>query len=87
MEGGDTVLEAIYEEDNLEDIDDVEMLDVEEGELVEPNSHNEKGQSGGGDINLEETQGSQIRNRRPRAKKKKNKKKKSGSGPVTNINR
>ena len=31
MEGGDSLLDAIYEEDNLEGIDDVEMLDVEEG--------------------------------------------------------
>jgi hypothetical protein len=39
----DTILEAIYEEDYAEDIDDVEMLDVEE-ELEKPNSQNVKGQ-------------------------------------------
>ena len=86
MEGGDSLLDAIYEEDNLEGIDDVEMLDVEEGELVEPNLHNEKGKSSGGDVNLE-IQGSQSKNRGLRARKKKNRRKKGGSRPVTDINR
>ena len=86
MEGGDSLLDAIYEEDNLEGIDDVEMLDVEEGELVEPNLHNEKGKSSGGDVNLE-IQGSQTKNRGLRARKKKNRRKKGGSRPVTDINR
>ncbi|KAL0013024.1 hypothetical protein SO802_000093 [Lithocarpus litseifolius] len=86
MEGGDSLLDAIYEEDNLEGIDDVEMLDVEEGEVVEPNLHNEKGKSSGGDVNLE-IQGSQSKNRGLRARKKKNRRKKGGSRPVTDINR
>ncbi|XP_023920465.2 uncharacterized protein LOC112031993 [Quercus suber] len=86
MEGGDSLLDAIYEEDNLEGIDDVEMLDVEEGELVEPNLHNEKGKSSGGDVNLE-IQGSQSKNRGLRARKKKNRRKKGGLSPVTDINR
>ena len=86
MEGGDSLLAAIYEEDNLEGIDDVEMLDVEEGELVEPNLHNEKGQSSGGDVNLG-IQGSQSKNRGLCARKKKNRRKKGGSRPVTDINR
>ncbi|KAF5468076.1 hypothetical protein F2P56_012257 [Juglans regia] len=87
MEGGDNILEAIYEEDNLEDIDDVEMLDVEEGELLEPNPQNEKVLGGGGDVNLV-SQGSQNKNHKRRASKKKNKKKKGGTGPnVTDINR
>lgn len=86
MEGGDSLLDAIYEEDNLEGIDDVEMLDVEEGELVEPNLHIEKGKSSGGDVNLE-IQGSQSKNRGLRARKKKNRRKKSGSRPVRDINR
>ena len=86
MEGGDSLLDAIYEEDNLEGIDDVEMLDVEEGELVEPKLHNEKGKSSGGDVNLE-IQGSQTKNRGLRARKKKNRRKKGGSRPVTDINR
>ncbi|KAF3974885.1 hypothetical protein CMV_001829 [Castanea mollissima] len=86
MEGGDSLLDAIYEEDNLESIDDVEMLDVEEGELVEPNLHIEKGKSSGGDVNLE-IQGSQSKNRGLGARKKKNRRKKGGSRPVTDINR
>ncbi|KAG6674422.1 hypothetical protein I3842_15G040600 [Carya illinoinensis] len=87
MEGGDNILEAIYEEDNLEDIDDVEMLDVEEGELLDPNPQNEKGLSSGGDVNLV-SPGSQNKNHKRRASKKKNKKKKGGTGPnVTDINR
>ncbi|KAF3956684.1 hypothetical protein CMV_018212 [Castanea mollissima] len=86
MEGGDSLLDAIYEEDNLEGIDDVEMLDVEEGELVEPNLHNEKGKSSGGDVDLE-IQGSQSNNDGLRARKKKNRRKKSGSRPVRDINR
>jgi len=86
MEGGDSILEAIYEEDCVEDIDDVEMLDVE-GELEKPNSPNEKGLSGGGDVNLA-SQGCQIQNSKRRANKKKNKKKKGGAGhKVTDINR
>lgn len=87
MEGADNILEAIFEEDNLEDIDDVEMLDVEEGELVETNSQNEKGMSSGGDVNII-CNGSESKNRRRRANKKKNKKKRGGLGPnVTDINR
>ncbi|XP_040997431.1 uncharacterized protein LOC121243379 [Juglans microcarpa x Juglans regia] len=87
MEAGDNILEAIYEEDNLEDIDDVEMHDVEEGELLEPNSQNEKVLDSGGDVNLV-SQGSQNKNHKRRASKKKNKKKKGGTGSnVTDINR
>lgn len=87
MEGGDSILEAIYEEDCLEDVDDVELIDVEEEELVEPNSQNEKGICNSGDVNLS-NQGSQSKNRKHRANKKKSRKKKDGSRPnVTNINR
>ncbi|KAK4595176.1 hypothetical protein RGQ29_018786 [Quercus rubra] len=60
MEGKDSLLDVIYEEDNLEGIDDVEMLDVEEGELVEPNLHNEKGQSSGGDVDAIQACGDQM---------------------------
>ncbi|OMO86617.1 hypothetical protein COLO4_21028 [Corchorus olitorius] len=51
MEEGDSILEAIYEDDDLGDGDDVEMLDVEEGELVDNNSGNDREKSGGGDGN------------------------------------
>lgn len=81
MDEGESILGSIYEEDNLEDI---EMLDVEEGEVVEHNSTMETnlGQSGGdgdGDTN-EGKEGSQSRNRKRRANKKKNKKRRSGQG-------
>ena len=49
MEDGDNILDAIYEEDTLDD--DVDMVDVEEGELVEPDAQNVLGQSSAGDIN------------------------------------
>ncbi|KAG4197746.1 hypothetical protein ERO13_A05G043900v2 [Gossypium hirsutum] len=84
MEKGESILEAIYEED---DLGDVEMLDVEEGELVDSNSVNDPDKSGFADVNGE-NQGSQSKNKKRRGNKKKNKKKKSGSGPKPlDINR
>ncbi|KAG8495422.1 hypothetical protein CXB51_013090 [Gossypium anomalum] len=87
MEKGESILEAIYEEDDLGDGGDVEMLDVEEGELVDSNSVNDRDKSGFADGNGE-NQGSQSKNEKRRGNKKKNKKKKSGSGPKPlDINR
>ncbi|KAH9799868.1 phosphorylated adapter RNA export protein [Citrus sinensis] len=91
MDEGESILGVIYEdsEDNLEDGEDVEMLDVEEGELVEHNSSSQTNveQSSSGDVSAG-NQGSQSKNRRRRANKKKNKKKRSGPGPnVTDVNR
>ncbi|OMP06359.1 hypothetical protein CCACVL1_01618 [Corchorus capsularis] len=87
MEEGDSILEAIYEDDDLGDGDDVEMLDVEEGELVDNNSGNDREKSGGGEGNCE-NQGPQSKNKRRRANKKRNRKKKGGSGPKPfDINR
>ncbi|KAB2080071.1 hypothetical protein ES319_A05G045400v1 [Gossypium barbadense] len=84
MEKGESILEVIYEED---DLGDVEMLDVEEGELVDSNSVNDPDKSGFADVNGE-NQGSQSKNKKRRGNKKKNKKKKSGSGPKPlDINR
>ena len=71
MEDGDNILDAIYEEDTLDD--DVDMVDVEEGELVEPDSQNVLGQSSAGDIN-EANQEPLSKNQKRRANKKKNKK-------------
>ncbi|KAF2304374.1 hypothetical protein GH714_030570 [Hevea brasiliensis] len=94
MEEAESVLEAIYEEDDrLEDAEDVEMVDVEEGELVEPMSQIDQGQNcgdgGGGSVgDIVGNQASQSKNRRRRENKKKNRKKKGNTGPnVTDINR
>lgn len=85
MEDGDNILDAIYEEDTLDD--DVDMVDVEEGELVEPDSQNVLGQSSAGDIN-EANQEPLSKNQKRRANKKKNKKKRKGSGSnAMDINR
>ncbi|XP_027356318.1 uncharacterized protein LOC113865775 [Abrus precatorius] len=88
MEDGDNILDAINEEDNFDDVDDdVDMVDVEEGELVEPDSRNVLVQSSAGNIN-EANQEPNSRNHRRRDNKKKNKRKRksSGSNPV-DINR
>lgn len=85
MEEGESIIQAIYEEDDFEDVEDVEMFDVEEGEIVGEKSP-EVGKGGANDVSIG-NQGSQSKNRRRRANKKKNKKKRSGSAPVTDINR
>ncbi|PPD86936.1 hypothetical protein GOBAR_DD16139 [Gossypium barbadense] len=53
MEKCESILEAICEEDDLGDGGDVEMLDVEEGELVDGNSVNDRDKSGFADVNGE----------------------------------
>ncbi|CAI8599395.1 unnamed protein product [Vicia faba] len=89
MEEGDNILDVIYDDDNLDD-DDVDMIDVEEGELVEPDSKNVVGQSGDGDV-IEANQESHGENSKCGASKKKrkrNKKKRKGFGSkVMNIDR
>lgn len=88
MEEGDNILDVIYDEDHLDD--DVDMIDVEEGELVEPNSQNVLGQSNAGDV-TEANQESNVENSKLGASKntkKKNKRKRKGSGSkVINIDR
>ncbi|CAK9145317.1 unnamed protein product [Ilex paraguariensis] len=87
MEGGESVLDAIFEEDNLEDAQDIEMLDVEEGELVEQTAPIDLGENAGRDANII-NQDSRSKNPRRRNKKRKNKRKKGSSGPdATDINR
>lgn len=90
MEGGDSILDVLCEVDTFEDDQDVEMFDVEEGELVEHNSQNDSSQiktKKSEDVNIT-NQESQSKNRRRKANKKKNKRKRSGSDPiVTDINR
>ncbi|OVA13090.1 Phosphorylated adapter RNA export protein [Macleaya cordata] len=88
MEGSENLLEAIYEEENLEDFQDVEMLDsetLEEGECREKIGFLELTESGGQDNKIA-NQDSSSKNRRRRARKKKNKKSGSGSN-ITDINR
>lgn len=88
------MLDAIYEEDNF-DNDDVEMVDVEEGELVGDHRDIKNDPArpvvdGDGDAEVSK-QEEQSKNRRRRANKKKNRKRKRvapGSGPdFTDINR
>lgn len=71
----------------FEDVEDIEMVDVEEGELIEHTSPRKTGQINGeelGAINEE----SCNKNRRRRNNKKKNKRKRGSSGPkITDINR
>ncbi|XP_012077325.1 uncharacterized protein LOC105638175 isoform X2 [Jatropha curcas] len=90
MEVGESVLDAIYEEgDELQDIEDVEMVDLEEGELVDQNLHINLGQSvteGGRDS--VGNQDSQSKNRKRRSNKKRNRKRRGGAGQgVTNIDK
>lgn len=77
MENGENILESIFED---EDFGDVEMLDVEEGELLDNNSGNDGEKTGVADV-YGENQGSQSKNKKRRANKRKNKKKKGGPGP------
>jgi phosphorylated adapter RNA export protein len=76
--------DAIYGADNLED--DVDMIDVEEGEFVESNSQNVLGQSSVGDI-IEVNQETRSENSKCGAskKKKKNKRKRKGAGSGSNV--
>lgn len=93
MERGDSVFDTVFEDENLEDIDDVEMLDVEEGELVEHNPEAEHGETNAGTyVKAGHTEchtdnPGQNKNKNKK-KKKKNKRKRGSSSPnVTNINR
>ncbi|XP_075494796.1 uncharacterized protein LOC142532366 [Primulina tabacum] len=81
----ESVLDTIYDDEGIEDGQDVEMQDVEEGELLEPISKAESGVS----CNVEVNQVSNNRNSRRKKKKKKNKQKTDiDIGPnVTDINR
>ncbi|KAK9027065.1 hypothetical protein V6N11_066912 [Hibiscus sabdariffa] len=84
MEKGESMLEAISEDEDLADGEDVEMLDVEEGELVAVDcsrSENDRERSGVADVNGENRgSGSKSKKRRANKRKRKKKKKKGGSG-------
>jgi phosphorylated adapter RNA export protein len=84
MEGGENILDAIYEEDD-DNLDDVEMLDVEEGELIEDNHQN-------GVVaphhNLTDSNNNNNQKPKPKRKRKANKRKKKGLGSDSiDINR
>ncbi|CAH1451674.1 unnamed protein product [Lactuca virosa] len=86
MEGEESLLDSILDADNVEDMEDVDMVDVEEGELVENYQQAELGQnsSGDGDTVSQEPKSKSQKRRN----KKKNKKKKVASAPgVLDINR
>ncbi|KAL1298947.1 hypothetical protein HN51_043237 [Arachis hypogaea] len=77
MEGGENILDIIN--NDYDDGDDVLMVDVEEGELVEPDFWNSLGQSEAGGTN-EANEDSHNKDHRLRAQKKSNKRKKKASG-------
>ncbi|XP_011081707.1 uncharacterized protein LOC105164691 isoform X2 [Sesamum indicum] len=88
MEGGESLLDTLFDEEIVDDGQDVEMLDIEEGELTEQISNTEVGESC--DVgNDQENQESNRRISRQKKRKKKNKRKRgSSAGPnITNINR
>ncbi|CAN6539705.1 unnamed protein product [Malus baccata var. baccata] len=84
MEGEDNVLDAVFEDDDFMDGGDVEMLDVEEGELVDFNSQSGygSGQGSGGNVSVANQEG-QGTNLKPKPKKKKKKNKKRNNGHWT----
>lgn len=86
MEGEQSLLDSIFDADNVEDMEDVDMVDVEEGEMVGNYRQPELGQSSSsvdGDALPQ-----QPLSKSKRRRNKKNKKKKGGSGSdVTDINR
>ncbi|KAE8682640.1 dentin sialophosphoprotein-like isoform X1 [Hibiscus syriacus] len=87
MEEGESILESIYEEIDLGDGEDAEMLDVEEGELVDNDLVDDREKTGVAVVNVE-NQGSQSKNKTRKGNKKKSKKRKGGSEPKTlDINR
>ncbi|XP_058189141.1 uncharacterized protein LOC131306740 [Rhododendron vialii] len=88
MERGESILDAIFDEDSLEDVLDVEMMDVEEGGLVGHDLQIELGQTiGGNDVEVNQVYAG--KNRRYNNKnKKKNRREKASSGPKgTDIDR
>lgn len=85
MEGEESVLDAIYEdEDGFETMEDVDMVDVEEGEIA--GEHSGEGQNGGmdGDKDKDGILGNKDGQNQPNknTRKKNKKKKKRRNGPV-----
>ncbi|XP_076887093.1 uncharacterized protein LOC143537149 isoform X2 [Bidens hawaiensis] len=84
MEGHESLLDSIFD---VEDMEDVDMVDVEHGQVIENNHEPELQQTKSmGDNAL--VQQPQSKNQKRRSKRKKNKKKKGRSGSdVPDINR
>nr|XP_043612664.1 uncharacterized protein LOC122584683 [Erigeron canadensis]XP_043612665.1 uncharacterized protein LOC122584683 [Erigeron canadensis] len=85
-----SLLDSLFDVENVEDFEDVDMMDVEEGELVEINDKAESAQSRNvtGNVAAQEPQTTA----RKRRNKKRNKKRKGGGGgggeaDVKDINR
>ncbi|XP_022892725.1 uncharacterized protein LOC111407467 isoform X1 [Olea europaea var. sylvestris] len=88
MKGGDSILDTIFEEESIDDAQDVEMHDVEEGELIEQTTEAELGDSCGTDIDKINHDSHNMNPRNKKKKKKKNKRRRCNSGPnVTDIDR
>ncbi|XP_057477279.1 uncharacterized protein LOC130764982 isoform X3 [Actinidia eriantha] len=88
MERGESILDAICDEDNFEDVQDVEMMDIEEGELVGHDSETELGKNVGGDIHAVNQESGSKNKKKQNKKKRKNRRKKGSSGPnVIDIDR
>ncbi|XP_076924999.1 uncharacterized protein LOC143587649 [Bidens hawaiensis] len=87
MEGEESLLDSIFDEEHVEDMEDVDMVDAEEGEVIENHHQAELGENKSMDDNAV-VQQPQSKNQKRRSKRKKNKKKKCGLGSdVTDINR
>ncbi|KAL6533989.1 hypothetical protein OROHE_013822 [Orobanche hederae] len=85
MEGGESLLDTLFDAESIDDAQDVDMLDVEEGELVESISKAEVGESldvGGNQVNQES---SKKNPRHKTFKKKKKNKRKRGSSKGLNA--
>ncbi|XP_065849592.1 uncharacterized protein [Euphorbia lathyris] len=88
MEEGGSILDAIYEDDDaLEELEDIEMVDVEEGEITEQKSHIDSehnpgdcGRSESAENQASQSENPQRKGNRKNKKKKKKKKRKGGSG-------
>lgn len=98
MEEGENILEAILDDDDDDDnFEDVDMVDVEEGEFVaDDNSHTDLGLNNGShdgateNVGNAESQSNNQRRRRGGNKKKRKNKKRGGGGPgssFTDVNK
>ncbi|KAJ8445822.1 hypothetical protein Cgig2_027903 [Carnegiea gigantea] len=92
METGDSILDAIDEELSFEDGDDVEMMDIEEGEVVEGMVSVQTSEGNENEVNIKPPAGNPQRtesmNKNKKKKKKKNRnknKKKNGIGGSNGV--
>lgn len=83
MEGEESLLDAINEEDEIENIEDVDMVDVEEGEIVvDHDLHSVERQNGDGDGDKDKEMLVVGKKNAQNQQNKKKKKKKRRKGPV-----